>query len=448
MRSQLPSSAKMTLRKASRGAVEEALSYSKRHFKRARWVGAGNRYRENTTERIFADIQPGRTLNHFHLTQYVAASAPLHCADGWSLLGRAVDCHARRDYDSARHFAYYAELRAALSLLATEGVAIFRSSHYAVEKLKRCGRFGGQTHIVTWQALEYWAELKRSSELIGNSIRVNGIALEEWLAYFPPHGSLRAVGKKWLKTWGLDLRLLSEDQNIRNEASYRPTKLVAKPFLDVEDSADFICALWSLCEPSSHAPFNSLDRHLLRLALEETFYGIKGSTASSNPHQFKADVAAMLSQVFPEPATRLDWLNFLTRVTEPHDPIVLFEARQTDAIAAPRQHLQMISRAALLLRVATAANSRLMQESHVSSADVKFWWSAIGQERGLWQKTKQPTDLADLWADIDVAVKNVKDWKARTLPADREFVRWRQESSYDISVLGSCERIALWGLEL
>src|SRR5579864_6000473 len=181
MRSQLPSSAKTTLRKASREAVEESLSYLKRHFKRSRWVGAGNRYRENTTERIYADIQPGRSLNHFHLTQYIAASAPLHCADGWSLLGRAIDCHARRDHDSARHFAYYAELRAAVSLLAAEGVAIFRSSHYVVERLKRCGRFGGPTHKVTWQALEYWAELKRSSDLIGNSIRVNGIALKEWL---------------------------------------------------------------------------------------------------------------------------------------------------------------------------------------------------------------------------------------------------------------------------
>ena len=449
MRAKLTSSAKATLRKASREAVEGSLSYLKRHFKHARWVGTGNRYRTNTTERIHADTRPGRGLNHFQLTQYIAASAPLHCADGWSLLGRAIDCHARRDHDSARHFAYYAELRAAVSLLAAEGVAIFRSDHFVVKKPKQCGKFGGGgTHAITWKALEYWAELKRSADLIGSSIRVNGITLEEWLENFPVHGSLRAVGKKWLRTWGLDLRLLSGDQDIRNEASYRPTKLTERLMLDAEDSADFICAVWSLCEPSAHAPFSNLDRHLLRLALEETFYSVRGTTAAANAPQFRSDVTGMLSQILSDPATRHKWLSFLIRTSEPHDPVILSEARKTDQIDAPRQHLQMISRAALLLRVASAANSRLMQEAHVSGADVKFWWSAMGEERGLWMKGKQPTNLTDLWADVEAAVKNIAEWKAKTATADRGFVQWRQEHSYDISVLGGCERIALWGLEL
>jgi hypothetical protein len=318
-----------------------------------------------------------------------------------------------------------------------------------VKKPKQCGKFGGGgTHAITWKALEYWAELKRSADLIGSSIRVNGITLEEWLENFPVHGSLRAVGKKWLRTWGLDLRLLSGDQDIRNEASYRPTKLTERLMLDAEDSADFICAVWSLCEPSAHAPFSNLDRHLLRLALEETFYSVRGTTAAANAPQFRSDVTGMLSQILSDPATRHKWLSFLIRTSEPHDPVILSEARKTDQIDAPRQHLQMISRAALLLRVASAANSRLMQEAHVSGADVKFWWSAMGEERGLWMKGKQPTNLTDLWADVEAAVKNIAEWKAKTATADRGFVQWRQEHSYDISVLGGCERIALWGLEL
>ena len=96
MRNKLPKAAKATLRKASREAVEESFSFLKRHFKHSRWVGTSNRYRRNTTGRIYADTRPGRSLNYLHLTQYIAASAPLHCADGWSLLGRAIDCHARR----------------------------------------------------------------------------------------------------------------------------------------------------------------------------------------------------------------------------------------------------------------------------------------------------------------------------------------------------------------
>lgn len=448
MISKLPSAAKVILKRASRNSVQGSLSYLKRHFKHARWLGNGNRYRTETTKRLFADTRPGRSPKQFQLTQYIAASAPLHCADGWSLLGRAMDCHARRDYDAARHFAYYAELRAAVALLAAEGIAIFRSSHFVIARPRQCTKFGGQTHTVTWQALEYWAELKRSADLIGGSIRVNGVTLEDWLEHFPVHGSLRAVGKKWLRTWGLDLRLLAEDQDIRNEASYRPTKMSGRSMLDVDESVDFICAAWSLCEPSANTPFNSLDRHLLRLALEETFHGVRGTTAAGNAAQFKTDVTQMLSQVLSDSGAQDQWLKFLTRDSEPDDPVIISEARQTDPISAPRQHLQMISRAALLLRVATAANSRLMQDAHVSSADVKFWWSAIGEERGLWVRGQQPANLVDLWADVEVAVQDLTEWKTKTALVNREFVRWRQECSYDISVLGGCERIALWGLGL
>lgn len=446
--STLPPTARRTVRKASREAIEESLSITKGNFKQDRWLGKRNRYRDNTIDRIYKDTRPGNNPRHLQLSQYIAASAPLHCVDGWALLGRAIDCHARRDHDSARHFAYYAELRAAVSLLASEGIAIFNTNHFAVQDPRQCLRFGGRTHEVTWQALEYWADLKRASDLLSSSILANGIALEDWLEHFPPHGSLRAIGAKWLKTWGLDLRLFSGDQTIRNEASYRPTKLTKRPSLDVDDSADFICEFWSLCEPAVHAPFNILDRHLLRLALEETFWGTRGTSAAADALQFRTDVEAMLSHVMPGSTAQHGWLDFLTRVVESDDPLIVLEARRNDEIDTPRQHLQMISRAALLLRVATAASSQLLQETDVSSADVQFWWSTLGEERGLWLKGKWPADFTDLWADAESAVKNIVDWKAKTAEPDRSLVHWRQSCAHDISVLGGCERIALWGLEL
>jgi hypothetical protein len=446
--SKLPIAAKKTVKKASREAIEESFSFLKRHFRHNRWLGSGNRYRTKTIERLSADSRHGRTVNHLDLTQYIAASAPLHCADGWSLLGRAVDCHARRDNDSARHLAYYAELRAAISLLAAEGIAIFNTNHIAVEKLRQCNKFGGNTHKIAWQALEYWAELKRSADLLGRSIRVNGITLGEWLENFPPRGTLRAIGSRWLRTWGLDLRLFSDDRDMRNEASYRPTKLTERAPLDVDDAADFLCSLWSLYEPTALALFGNLDKHLLRLALEETFHGVRGTAAAANPAQFRIDVEAMLGQIVPEATAQRQWFSFFTRATEPDDPVVLSQAKQTELIDTPKQHLQMISRAALLLRVATAANWRLLQETHVSGADVRFWWSVMGDERGLWAKANQPTDMTDLWADAEAAVRNITAWRKTTAVADRDFVRWRQERSYDISVLGGCERIALWGLGL
>lgn len=448
MKSKLGKTTKKVLKRASRKAILESLLLLKRHIKQSRWIGIGNRYRKNTTERLKIDSKPGRTVNQLHLTQYVAASGPLHCADGWALLGRALDCHARRDSDSARHFAYYAELRAAISLLAAEGVAVFRRDHFVVDASKLCARFGGPTHEVAWQALEYWAELKRSTDLLGSRIRVNMMPLQDLLDRFPSGGSFRPVGSRWLKTWGLDLRVFSEDQEIRNEASYRPTKLYQRPVLDVGDSAEFICALWSLCEPSAQSPFDNLDRHLFRLALEETFKAVTGAKAGDNMLAFRRDVSTMLSQVIPDSATRGAWLDFLTRSTEPGDPVLIREARQADSIDAARQHLQMISRAALLLRVATAANSTLLKESGISASDLKFWWSAVGEERGLWEKTSDPIELRDLWADAEAAIKEIREWSSINSAAGGTFLKWRHDKSSDIALLGNCERIALWGLGL
>ena len=67
------------------------------------------------------------------LAEYIACSIPLHLADGWTFLARGLDAIKAGDSDSAIHMAYYAELRAAMSLLAGDGVGVFRSRHVAIE---------------------------------------------------------------------------------------------------------------------------------------------------------------------------------------------------------------------------------------------------------------------------------------------------------------------------
>jgi len=72
------------------------------------------------------------------MTGYVAVSAPLHCADGWSFLGRAVAAILLGDATAARHLGYYAELRAAMSLMAAHGVGIFNRTHFVVVTADDC----------------------------------------------------------------------------------------------------------------------------------------------------------------------------------------------------------------------------------------------------------------------------------------------------------------------
>ena len=110
------------------------------------------------------------------------------------MLGRAIDCHSRGDFDASRHLAYYAELRAALSLLAAEGVGIFDDRHFIINTPKDCLHIGALpragrrsdlgTHYFAWAALEHWSDLRRSVELLGKIISASGFALVDWLDNF------------------------------------------------------------------------------------------------------------------------------------------------------------------------------------------------------------------------------------------------------------------------
>jgi hypothetical protein len=439
---------KVVLRKASRLAIEETFSTLKIHFRRSRWIGLGNRYRTDTIERLTADVKKGRVVKHRHLSQYVAASAPIHCIDGWALLGRAIDCHTRRDYDSSKHFAYYAELRAAFSLLAAEGVGIFNNDHFVVTTNRNCLHLRGSTHKTVWQALEHWAELKKSTDLLGSAISINGISIQDWLDSFQSGSSLRPVGTRWLQNWGLDLRIFSDDRESRNVASYRPTTMGENLPLNPEDSSEFVCALWQMCEPSAHSGFGILDRHLLRTALEDTFRGMHGTTSGIHAQRYRNEIQRMIAAVIPDPTVHEQWANFLTRVTEPADPLILSRAKSGTSPGTPQHHLQIISRGALLLRTASAACSRLFQAGGIAAADLKFWWSTIGENRGLWERNAEPADFKDLWADAEAALTDFRAWNRSRSANAGTFKEWRDELSNAIDVLGECERIGLWGLNL
>jgi hypothetical protein len=449
---------KASLRRASRKSVEDAYTLLRPNIEAHRWIGKQNRYRRRPTDFLFKDTQPGQTVNGRHLAQYIAASAPLHCADGWSFLGRAVDCHGAGDFDAARHLGYYAELRAALSILAAEGVGIFDDRHFVVETSTTCllvgsapkaGRKGGlRTHFVAWAALEHWADLRRSAGLLGQIISVAGLSLAQWVENFQTSPSFHPVGSRWLKTWGLDLEQMSDDREARNEASYRPSHLVSTNPLDSLAASDFICSLWKLCEPAGGSRFELLDQHLLRITLEELFEGTTGRTAQQVGQAFRSGLSTMLSRSGLGESSQAEWLRFFTRNSQPDDPPVVVAARKLTDINDPEHHIQVISRAMLLLRIATGGCGRLLREAQLDRDLLKFWWARLGEERGLFDAHSEPGELIDLWADIENAVREVQIWRESNVGSNPSFSKWRQDRASEMSVLGGCERVALWGLGL
>lgn len=390
---------------ASRLMVQSTFAALDNHFQAHNWVDNNNRYRSKVVETLKSDHNNGTSVDDASLAEYIAASAPLHCADSWSLIGRALTCHAQGDGDGARHFAYYAELRGAASLLATEGIGIFSGLHYALKSSGECVRIPCEpgTHRAAWQLLEYWSGLERAANLISEIVSPAGVPLAIWLDAFRPGTTVLPIGSDWLKSWGLDLQRLSEDRDAREEASYRPTRLVSRASLDGFDSASFIQGLWNLHEPFPFSRFEFLDRHLLRISLELVSRSITGG--------FNAGVEAAIRTISPVSLPQAEWKRFLTRATEPSTPELIKEAGNNVPVTDPRHHVQVIARATLLLRVATGACAQLLESSSIGRKELEFWWKSLGEDRGLWEPGDEPDDLTELWPDVEEELDNAAEWK-------------------------------------
>lgn len=442
---------KRALRTASRQAIRDDLNALHPSLKRKRWLPASNRYITDTIDRLKKDRQTA--INAADLAAYIAASAPLHCADGWVFASRALAALVCGDANTARHMGYYAELRAAMSILASEGVGVFDKYHYVVPAQGNYGtiplRTGRElkqgTHVFAWLALDHWSDLQRAANLLLTVIRPGGQTLQEWLSHFMA-GQYPSLATKWLKLWGVDLRAFPADREARNYASYRPTRLVPANAVGEEERSDFITALWTLAEPSEPSRFDSLDRFLLRQSVHEIFRGVTGQNAKQNPTDFQRHVEAMISATAPLGLSEAQWLSFLTGESHPATPLLLEEAATLTHVGASRHHLQVIARAVLLLRIASGACLEALRASDITTKQLKFWWERFGIDFRLWPEGQTPDQIVDLWADVRDALDRNSAWMAANSGANVSM--WSRSVSEPLVDLTACERIALWGMGL
>ncbi|HEX9466462.1 MAG TPA: hypothetical protein VGB82_28025 [Alphaproteobacteria bacterium] len=441
----ITSAAKALLRAAARSEIEAYFAGLTPAARQQRWIRAGNRYRISCIKTYEDDLR-NNTVNDSDLIAYVAGSGPTHVIDAWSSLSRAVEAALRGDNYSAVHFAYYAELRAAVALLACEGIGIFSRHHPIVQKTGRTspgikvqkrnrttGQFGGSepaaTHLAVWLALKHWASLKSASELLDELIFPAGVSVSDWATACGRKVPSRAIAQTWLTTWGLDLSVLDDDHNSRNLASYRPFEFRRSPPLDAVEVVEFVEELWRAFEPSIGSRFQTLERLLLRRTLRKL--------GAANPTQAQIETLGIDS------ALAAQWEAFLAN----HDDPKLFDlAEQPGSVDDPRCHLQIISRAALLLYVATGAARRLLTEATYDRNTIQFWWRQHGQRRGLWDDAQSPADPLELWADIEPSLDAAHAWRNSPGAATASIRTWRRTHAAVLDDFGGIELAGIWGL--
>lgn len=346
--------------------------------------------------------------------QYIAVSALLHHQDGWAYLARASSAHLAGDLDSARHLAYYAELRAAMSLLASQGVGTFQNDHCVVDDHGDIHLICLPTHKFVWAAMSRWTTLPGASSF-AKGIFPYGATLQEWLDSFGlTSANWAEVFQSWLIEWGIDIRRFNDDRDKRNESSYRPRWMaVNRVRLKAERAVTVMQELWTPCEPSGTHPFVELDRHLLRMALEVAATKIFGIDLTKPAG--KKDFLDRLKRVLPT-VTRTsietdgEVLDFLTRKTAPANLFLIIEANKDSAIDGGTHHYQAMSRAMLLLRLAAACNHVNVKETGTSFGSLQFWLDPWSQQLGLTTTSAPWTSSRDAWPGGAESAKALTAW--------------------------------------
>jgi hypothetical protein len=435
------------IRSLRRADVVSTLETTRRFIRVARWLGKTNRCALNPIAKIGADGRARTVREPKQLSQYIAVSTLLHATDGWSYLGKAILALLRGDPHRCRHLAYYAELRAAMSLLAAEGIGVFKNRHFVIDApnsvLKLECREG--THDFVSSCLEYWSVQAKSGQLFADIINPNGCVLSDWLMPIGGSGVVAAQIQQWLMQWGMDLRLFSDDRDARNESSYRPDGIPEAWFLDADSSLQFVRELWGAFEPAPNSRFDEIDRQILRLSLESTFKAQTGVSASENLQRYDGFVAPIIEHQAMGEEARRSWGQFLSRRVLSKDSSIFVFSRETPDVLKT-SHFSILSRAALLLRLATGSTTKLFRDAGIDGDSIAFWWQRLGHGRGLWEGEKQPNDLIDLWADIEALLQSVEAFQADNETASQTFFLAGNILHQALIGLGSCERVPIWSI--
>jgi len=340
-------------------------------------------------------------LTDVQMPSLIAACGPSHCLDGWGYLSRSLSALVARDGHSAKHMAYYAQLRAAMSMLASSGVGIFNGlnicvdANGAIHKLEnsRKDKDGYGTHAIVWPALDAWLRIDANAARYPSPIKLHGSNLKDALDSIWPNRQPTSIVVPLINAWAFDLNVATKHHEQRNISSYTPHDL-NEITCSFQDEMNFLSETWNALEPSMPSGFVHLDNHMLR----RMFQMIHQQDSSA------LDLADRVSLANSPVATRYDDLEPTLKQAIPQaflldevgvDEPQIFQLASMDG-TTPRA---MISRAVLLLRAATAMNVQILNEAGFSQdgTEVRPWLDPLLVHRGIVAADGLPDRMADLW---------------------------------------------------
>ena len=441
--------AKQQLSGASRSAIAAAMRQLPMVGSESpEWLPSGHRYDAPDISGILRRDTEASVIDGRALAQRMAASLPSHVLDGWSLFGRAVHCLIRGDTRTAVHLGYYAELRAVLAIVASEGIAIFDRQHFVVDAdgtaHRLCSAEGVPTdrgtHTMIWPVYDWWIQQPPALELMQRVIQPAGKTIQEWFDV-PERDALyiASSAQQWLNDWGLDLKRMNADRGARNASSYGPSALHRWQTIERFESVRIAADLWRMFDPTLSSRFERIDRLLLRRIFLRGFESRTTRRPGSKNWNIEINREAerFLDDREDNHLVQLNreyWHQFLVELEENEATTVLTYASKSSDADAVHYPVEMLSRAALLLRIASGSCGFLLVQAGSDWESLMFWLDDIGTRRGFWVPGQHPEIATELWADIVEALDDIEEG----LIDDRN----------GLTELEECERIAMWGFGL
>ncbi|MBN8719742.1 MAG: hypothetical protein J0H85_09880 [Sediminibacterium magnilacihabitans] len=434
---------------ASRDSIKDILFDNKSVLSNDEWLNIKNKYIVDTINRIWQDNQPGGKIVSKYLGDYIAISSVLHCKDAWDYFSCAISAVLEGNIYNAIHFAYYAELRATMSFLASEGIGVFNGINYYVDSTGKCKRFTGNiaTHKFVWPALNEWSKLVANRNTLLDIVTVHGYSINSWL-----QGAEMLVGSpltttlaaEWLSRWSLDLQVLSDDHSVRNIVSYNPLdiKKILRYSGNTKKELQFIIAKWNLSEPSASEKFRDLDYRLLREALHKFYQDKYPTTTAGRPtmRKFISDIFVRIGA--PSNATLETFLSSSAK----HNNIVLTEilkpAINSGQIINP---FSIIARSFMLLRISSASVQDLLNYAGYDKSLLEFWWKDILKKKAIWDISTPPASMTELWDDVAISINNLSSTLAPGAAAINPLIL-KQSNAEDTITLKQFQRAHLWAI--
>lgn len=322
----------------------------------------------------------------------LASEQVFHMIEGWRYASAATTAFLNHSQQASLHFAYYAELRAALSLLSWSGIRVKQRGNYYLDNtgVKKPVDHS-PTHTAVWGLWQHWVNRSDAQALFNDHIRLTtGVPLSQVvsaLQYIKPTQTIQG--------WGLDLAKIKDDHNARNISSYEAYWMRAPLSKMKKEDLDLVLMLWKLLLPEETGL--AFDGSLISFFVKQALPGMVASMGAANVMPDPNTAADVMEIITNEISTNtgLD-VNHITRKLDPsqYDTLPFELASSIDT-----EPKNVLCRAFFLLRLSMlAAKSSVSLATNNSTSE---WLSNWFEHAGLWDRNLavDPYDISIDYGD-------------------------------------------------